>query len=629
MAARNDILVLNSGTAINLRTFTNDYLQGSLSTVYSKGTKLPPASVFMLSLNVDNFEETTFSGTFGQLTGLNEEDLDDPIIVALEDELDVDSTKVKWLWGSLKKGGCYVRMEANQAFKIGGVSGFVHNLNNDTYGYSVAEAARSYDAVGDTADIEVMFGYGENSDLETDSPWIYIYSITGLDAVPSGSSSDLTWYGWLRYNALLDVYETFNCTNLYDPTRYVTYEGTLGDKPSMGIYPQYGSSYTYPYALSYQILGGLANNPNIEWLSGSVFGEALEDEEEEDPEGQGGYSESGGGFGSYPSDTSNIDFSEPDEMAIDVVGSGFVALYNPTLTEVKAFNAWLFQDVTDAMSSILKKLIADPIDYVLFLSLCHFTPPTNISDQITFAGLSTGVTANKITKQFCEIDCGTVHIDGDTQTFFDYNPYTKISLYLPYVGIVDMDPDDIVGSDAHIKYFVDLLTGSCICQMKCTRGLRNSAGDSYLNDILYTYEGNCYENVPLTGTDWRGLASSLIGAVGGVGTMLKGNVLSGASSVANAILQDKNSVKHSGSSQGAYGYMGIQKPYFILERPINAIPYNYRGFKGYTLNMRRRIGTLKGYTEIENDTMWVDSFNGISEEEADMLKDIISTGFYL
>jgi hypothetical protein len=75
--------------------------------------------------------------------------------------------------------------------------------------------------------------------------------------------------------------------------------------------------------------------------------------------------------------------------------------------------------------------------------------------------------------------------------------------------------------------------------------------------------------------------------------------------------------------------MDLQEPYIIVERPIDDNPYNYRAFKGYVLNMRYNLGNLKGYTEIESETLWVNGFDGITDEEAEMLKSITSSGFYL
>lgn len=630
VAARNDQLELNNGNVINISTYGGV----DKGLCYAKGTNRP-VTVFRIVVNDGDFDNTNFTLLFGGLTDYNTEDYyEQETILNKIAKLD-DGRSVHWLWGSMQNGGCYVRKVSAGRYRIGGVSGMAHRLSTDEYAYVIREANRDYISHitegATTGYIDVCFMYdGFRVDQGDEFPLLEVFSLNNMVDVHIGGR-DSTYYAYALYNQITYMYgSNINCDDLYDPTRYITWEGTLGDKPSMVLFPQWGDTITYPYNLHYPVLG-FVHDDDIMITKGNMWGDAIVDEEEEDPSGDGGYSTSGGGgFGDYPSETGNIDFSDPTQMAINVINSGFVTLYNPSLSEVKSFNDWLFNDITDAISGTLKKLIADPIDYVLFLSLCHFTPPNSgaVTYTISYAGINTTVTSKKITNQFAAIDCGTIHLNGDTQTFLDYNPNTKISIYLPYIGINDLNSDDVVGASIHVMYYVDLLTGACIAQIKCTRGVRIMAGDANLNDVLYSFSGNCYEQIPITGTDWRGLASSIMQGVSGAVSLATGN-LAGAGAIASAVMSDKSSVSHSGNMGGSFGYMDNQKPYLILERPINNLPYNYRGFKGYTLNQRRRLGSLKGYTEIEEGTLWTDSFNGISKEEAEMLKQITATGFYL
>lgn len=623
MAAISAQIMTNRGTVLNIKTM--GYSANPEGYCYARGNKLPPATVF--EYMPDSFMPiTATNGYFSDISGWN--DLEYYESEEIQAKMDLIDSEVRWIWGSLAAGGAYIRKVAGpnnvDAYRIGGVTGFFHRLADDKYTFLMTEASRNYYRDSNNG-IELMFAFDTGA-IEYQNPIISVWSINDMDT-NEGTGGDLTWYGWKTYNQLIADYGVNrNCTNLHDPTRYITYEGTLGDKPSMLIVPQY-SGISYPYALKYNILGALDSQiVGLEKISGSIYGDA-EQEEEEDPNEDGGYSESGGGGGSYPYDTGNVDFSDPTQMTTDVISSGFAHLYNPSAAEMKSFNNWLFNDVTDAMSSIFKKLIADPIDYILFAALCHFTPPSTVTDSITFAGVSSDVVSNVISKQFVGIDCGTVNMQGDTQTFLDYNPNTKISIYLPYIGIQQLNPDDIVGSNVHIKYFIDLLTGGCICQIKCSRSLRNNMGDAMLNDVMYTFSGNCFEQIPITGTDWRGLATSLMSAASGAVSLATGN-LAGAGAIASAVMSDKVSVQHSGNAGASFGYMDNQKPYFMIERPINNNPHNFKGWKGYTSNLRMKLSMIKGYTEIDDNCMWVDNFDGISKDEADKLKSVLASGVY-
>ena len=54
-------------------------------------------------------------------------------------------------------------------------------------------------------------------------------------------------------------------------------------------------------------------------------------------------------------------------------------------------------------------------------------------------------------------------------------------------------------------------------------------------------------------------------------------------------------------------------------------------FFSYTSNIRYKVKDLigKGYTEIDQNTIWTDNFGHATAEECDMIKDIMNGGVYL
>ena len=294
------------------------------------------------------------------------------------------------------------------------------------------------------------------------------------------------------------------------------------------------------------------------------------------------------------------------------------------------------------MASQLKKLIADPIDYVIFLAMCHFQPTVkNAKEAITFCGLNTGVTANVVSPQMQFIQCGTIHLSehNETASFLSYDPYFKAHLYLPYIGMVDIAIDDIMDCDVTIQYIVDMLTGSCVAQVLSKRTSKRVDSDILNPDgiTIGEYTGNCFENLPLSATDWRGLFQGVIQFAGGLTSVAGGNV-AGLGAMASAVMSDKVSVSRSGQLGANYGYIGFQKPYFLFERVNPAIAgdilgkdnkSSYGGWQGWTCNIIKRLGNFKGYTEVRPECLWTDSINGITEDEAAVMKELFSTGVYL
>lgn len=370
---------------------------------------------------------------------------------------------------------------------------------------------------------------------------------------------------------------------------------------------------------------------NTIWISGNPFSE---DEFGGDPAGIGGNASGGGGYGTPSQDTGDVDGESADDLnLLSIINSGFATLYNPTSQELSDFASFLYTGITDSIANQLKKLVANPLDYVLFVALCKFNPPTNGRATIGFGSVSSGVSAQKISNQFCEIDCGTISYNEQFKSFLDYAPNSSVKIYLPFCGTHDLSIDDVMGSKIKVNYLIDLLSGTCIARVKITRQIRSTAPqDARVNDVIYEFQGNVYLTAPISATDWRGAYQSLIGLAGGVVGGLVSGGLAGAtalvSSVASSVTSQKVSVGRSGQAGSNYGYLNNKKPYLILERPIQSHPTNWGAFEGYTTNVRAKVSQLTGYTEIDESTLWTD-FGFATDEETQMIKDIMNGGVYL
>lgn len=368
-------------------------------------------------------------------------------------------------------------------------------------------------------------------------------------------------------------------------------------------------------------------------VGGSVWDNAAIDGSQNPYANTGGADTNNGDPGSWPTDSDPVDFTDPDDQfATDAINSGFFTLYNPTKAEVKSFNDFLFSGITESMSAALKKLIADPLDYMIFISMCHFTPISSGTGAIQFCGIDSGVTANIISKQQHMIDCGSLSLRGigddqdETNSFMSYEPYIKLSIFLPYIGTHELKVDDFMGGDISVVYFIDLLTGSCIAQVKSVRPARYY-GDANLNNVVCSFTGNVYQNLPLTATDWRGLFSSVVQFAGGLAQTANGNAFGGIATMAQAVFAEKVSVARTGQIGANYGYMDKQKPFLILSRPKPNMPVGIETKTGFPTYEIKKIGMCSGYTEIDPATIYMDNFDNITDGECDMIKEILATGF--
>lgn len=623
MAINNNAVPSSSGGSVNFGTYDygGDIVVQNVSYM-AEGSAIPTVCS-LRSFPIRNLKTPDARYTAIQTLlfgGVSEEVLQtDAFIEARNDFYDY----AYFIWGSLEAGGCYIRRLTKETYAIGGISGLYLNTDYNEYRYSQLEASRPY--VYGTAD-DLCFMY--DADWVTKpNPIIEVFCTDGLegyyvhDTINAGVG---TTNGAEPLNNMAEVVNDVSWVTILTPP---------STQPHSFWYAT--PNLTPPYSISYEILGDREQNPRMVRISGDVWGGENynpEDTDDDESNENGGNAQNGGGGGGYNPNTGNVGNSNPAGDSVNVINSGFVTLFNPTTQQVKDLNTWLFSDATftQTLANSVKRLMADPMDFILFLALCRVTPPSSYQEVIKFAGISTSVSANYINNQFVNVNCGSVTVSSKndlTNTFLDYNPNTKISLFLPYIGIVPMDTDTIVNSTVNVLYICDLMSGSCVAQVKCTRGIRRT-GDTNLNDVIYTYQGNIFEMVPLTGTDWRGAISSLMQGIGGAVQLATGNA-GGVSTIASAVLSDKVSVSHSGTLAGSYGYMDNQKPYFIITRPVNANPSRYGNWRGYTSNQLVKLSSVSGYTEILPETIWTDNFDGILEGEVDLLKSICSSGIYL
>lgn len=301
--------------------------------------------------------------------------------------------------------------------------------------------------------------------------------------------------------------------------------------------------------------------------------------------------------------------------------TGLANLYNPTLAQVKEFSRWLWG--SDGLNlDQLKKLLQDPMQAIIGLHVMYATPTTGANRDIQVGYINSGVASKIVTEQYTEIDCGTVTINeyfGDAR---DYSPFTQVYCYLPFIGIVELNADDVVNSALGIKYKIDVLTGCCLAQLTVKK--------YGLDAVLYTYTGNCAVQMPITSGNYLSTVSSLLGAVvSGASAVATGGALAPVAigAAANALGGGaRASVAMSGSLGSNAGAMGIRKPYLIIKRVESADANGYNEFYGYPTNKRVNLSQLTGYVRVKDINL---SGTNATEDEQNEIVTLLKEGVIL
>jgi hypothetical protein len=298
--------------------------------------------------------------------------------------------------------------------------------------------------------------------------------------------------------------------------------------------------------------------------------------------------EPGGGDGETQTPDSITDPALPTISSVD---TGFITLYKPSISQLNDLATWMWGDL-DVDS--FKRVMQSPMDAILGLSILPGIVPSGSSSRVKIGNLNSGVSMSKVSNQYVKFDCGTVTIKRKWGAFLDYSPYTKTYLYLPFIGIRLVETDSIMNTPVQVKYNIDVMSGAC-----CAFVIANGT-------TLYSFIGQCACSVPVTGRDWTNLINGVLGAVSGVasavGSVAHGNIIgavSGIASAASSALSAKPTIEHSGSMGGMGGLMGIKRPYFIIERPAQAVPGHQNEVIGYPSFTYKHVGDLSGYNEFE------------------------------
>lgn len=317
-----------------------------------------------------------------------------------------------------------------------------------------------------------------------------------------------------------------------------------------------------------------------------------------DPYESGGTSSAQTGAATGNFDDTSDSISVPSSPALNLSLNHFLSAYVPTLTQLNdlADYIWGNYDKTDS-SKVLSKILANPQDAIVGLFMLPFTPGSSTAIEVTIGSYGTSVNMAPLTAQFVDVDCGTLTIEEYWGNYLDYNPYTRITLFLPGVGEVQLDPDEVMGVSLSVLYRVDCLTGNFVCFV---------SGD---NKIFAQYQGNCALQVPISSADYSRLNQAMlqaalgaVGAVAGVATaggavaaaMEGAEAAAGGASTALNIMNSKVNHSHSGTLSGSGFFMGSQKPYVIIHRARQSVPEYANKYYGYPCNVTFTLGDLEG-----------------------------------
>lgn len=306
------------------------------------------------------------------------------------------------------------------------------------------------------------------------------------------------------------------------------------------------------------------------------------------------YEEEGGGSGEEGGDGED---TEDDEHGIEggddfpsAINTGFCRIFTPSESDLQALSSYLWSSSYDLTQ--VKKLFSNPMDSIIGLSAVPIRL-SGSSVNFSLGGVPiTGLTLPLVSKQRYSYFMGSITVKERWGSYLDYDPYTKFSIFLPFIGMRELSTDDIMGKTVGLHYDFDILSGTCVARLQVGKL------------CLYEWGGTCALQLPINSRNWDSVFNTAVGAVSGiVSAAASGGAPLVAGSVASAALQTvsmKPRIDKSGSINGAAGWLGQMRPYLIRTTPEAYVASDQNTFIGYPSYMSVSLGNLTGYNEIES-----------------------------
>lgn len=305
-------------------------------------------------------------------------------------------------------------------------------------------------------------------------------------------------------------------------------------------------------------------------------------------------------------ETNEPDEGTPDDYQPDVgvtgitkpsygaINTGFTKMYRVSDTQLKALAGYLW---TSDFATNVKKFFSDPREIIVGLAIMPVIPETGNSETISAGGISTGISGLPLTDQYkfnTEDTTGYAEVKAEKGNFLDYNPYTKVTAHLPFVGSHSLDVNDVMGKNLTLKYIFDFLTGSCVAEIDVNGKPR------------YFFGGSCGIQVPTSSEDFSRMYSGIISAGASIGTLMSSIAGGGLTAplaigtAANLLTNAMNSsptVEYTSGSGSVNGMIGCKTAFITLEKPKEKVAGEQSKFTGKPSYIKRKLKSCTGYTK--------------------------------
>ena len=322
----------------------------------------------------------------------------------------------------------------------------------------------------------------------------------------------------------------------------------------------------------------------------------------------------------------------PDPVITPVAGRKFYALTSSQVSELTSF---LFNET---FLNNVKRLWSEPGEYVIDLSyypvdLTQTGIDFSAAENISIGGVGSEISAPEILGGTPFIYMGDYTPKAYYNSYLDYAPYTRMEIYLPYIGMRPLDVNQVMGHSVHVGYYIDYATQ----QVMAAIGL-DGTPENPLGTPINQYTGNLAVHVPLSGQSAQqlliGTVKQGIGAVGnaasiagGVATSNPGQIANGVSGFISNLIPEQVHRREYGNITAMTGIYSPQQVFLLIDRPIAAEPTGFKDKLGYSASYGGKVSDFSGY--LQCNQVQITQTGTMTKEECEEIISLLKGGIYI
>lgn len=329
--------------------------------------------------------------------------------------------------------------------------------------------------------------------------------------------------------------------------------------------------------------------------------------------------------------TDNIDIPlEAQEIAL----SGFITMYSLGQGDVATLGNAIFTN--DTWTNLRNKFngVGDPISYIISAVEIPVPPATDNSRNFNLGGVQiedrsgNPVPIHCTTFRYRNLAFGSVTLKETWGSEKDYSQ-TSVSIYLPYVGVKDLDAEMVMNSTLTLKGCIDISNGDLFYALIVNKSDRPGV---YIGSsgVAYRFQGNAGRQIPVGRADNTGQLAAMFGGMASMGVgLVSGNpmmAVGGAAGIIGGAAMGQKVSMASGAG-GSIGRADVQYPYLIITRKVPVYPNNWRAHFGAPRYQTFAVSDVHGYTQFAD--YHAEQIEGANDAERAAIEQAMKAGVFL